>query len=68
MRNMGLENLLLINPPDLQHDEAKKLEKSKDFTEDDTKQALEECQKITDRFIKEVDVVILAKEKDIMAV
>ena len=25
MRNMGLENLLLINPPDLQHDEAKKL-------------------------------------------
>ncbi len=50
------------------NDEAKKLEKSKDFTEDDTKQALEECQKITDRFIKEVDVVILAKEKDIMAV
>lgn len=50
------------------NDEAKKMEKSNEFTEDDSKQAQEECQKITDRFIKEVDVVISAKEKDIMAV
>jgi ribosome recycling factor len=50
------------------NDEAKKMEKSKEFTEDDSKEALEDCQKITDRFIKEVDAVISAKEKDIMAV
>lgn len=50
------------------NDEAKKMEKAKEFTEDDSKEALEACQKITDRFIKEVDAVISAKEKDIMAV
>lgn len=50
------------------NDEAKKLEKSKEFTEDDVKQAQDECQKKTDKFIKEIDTIISVKEKDIMAI
>ncbi|MCE5197043.1 MAG: ribosome recycling factor [Negativicutes bacterium] len=50
------------------NEEAKKLEKSKEFTEDDVKQAQEECQKKTDKYIREVDTIVSNKEKDIMAV
>lgn len=50
------------------NDEAKKLEKDKTFSEDEMYTAMDECQKITDRFIKEVDAVVAAKTVDIMAV
>ena len=46
----------------------KKQEKDGDISEDDLKIELEEIQKITDKFIKDVDEIIEAKEKEIMEV
>lgn len=50
------------------NDELKKLEKDGELSADDLKKAQDEVQKITDKFIKEVDAVAVSKEKDIMAV
>lgn len=44
------------------------MEKDGELTEDELKKAQDEVQKITDKFIKEVDQVATAKEKDIMEV
>ena len=44
------------------------MEKDGELTEDELKKAQYEVQKITDKFIKEVDQVATAKEKDIMEV
>lgn len=49
-----------------QIDTLKKLEKSKDVTEDERKRGEDEIQKHTDSFIKEVDVYLSKKEKDLM--
>ena len=46
----------------------KKIEKDKTASEDDVKKAVEEIQKLTDKYIKEVDHVMQAKEKEIMEV
>jgi ribosome recycling factor len=43
-------------------------EKAKQITEDETKKGQEEVQKVTDRFIVEVDKLLAAKEKEIMEV
>lgn len=43
----------------------KKLEKDKAITEDDRFKAHEDIQKLTDKFIKEIDTILAAKEKDI---
>jgi len=43
----------------------KKLEKDKAITEDDRFKAQEDIQKLTDKFIKEIDTILAAKEKDI---
>lgn len=51
-----------------QNDLVKKAEKDKEITEDDLKKFQDEIQKITDKFIGEVDKVIEAKEKDLMTV
>lgn len=48
--------------------QAKELQKEKLISEDDGRRAEEEIQKITDRFIKEVDAVVKAKEQELMAV
>ena len=50
------------------NDELKKLEKDGELSADDLKKAQDEVQKITDKFIKDIDAVAVAKEKDIMAV
>jgi ribosome recycling factor len=50
------------------NDALKKLEKDKAISEDDNKRAQEEMQKVTDKYIKEVDRVTEAKEKEIMEV
>lgn len=50
------------------NDSVKKLEKAKEITEDDSKKAIEEIQKMTDKSIKDIDVVLANKEKEIMAV
>ena len=43
----------------------KKLEKDKAITEDDKFKASEDIQKLTDKYIKEIDTILAAKEKDI---
>ena len=50
------------------NDKLKKMEKEGEITEDDLKKSQDEVQKITDKFIKEVDCLLKAKEQDIMAV
>jgi ribosome recycling factor len=46
----------------------KKAEKDEHFSEDDRKHAESEIQKLTDKHIKEIDLLILQKEKEIMEV
>ena len=49
-------------------DAVKKLEKDKLITEDESKKAQDDMQKITDKYIKEIDSVMAVKEKEIMEV
>ena len=51
-----------------QNDAIKKAEKDKLISEDDSKKIQTEIQNITDKFTKEVDTVIAAKEKEILSV
>lgn len=46
----------------------KDLLKEKEITEDDERKGEEEIQKLTDRFIAEVETMLKAKEEDLMAV
>ena len=50
------------------NDKLKKLEKEGEITEDDFKKAQDNVQKMTDKYIKEIDTLLDIKEKDIMAV
>lgn len=49
------------------NDQIKKLEKDKDISEDDAKAAYTEIQKITDKFIENINEAQKTKEKDILA-
>ncbi|NLG34075.1 MAG: ribosome recycling factor [Lentisphaerae bacterium] len=50
------------------NDAVKTLEKASSISEDDRDRALEEVQKYTDAYVKKVDDLIAAKEKDVLAV
>ena len=50
------------------NDRLKKLEKDGEITEDELKKAQDNVQKVTDKYVKEIDSLLDAKEKDIMAV
>lgn len=50
------------------NDELKKLEKSGDASEDDTRRASEKVQNLTDKFVAEVDQAATAKEQEILEV
>ncbi len=50
------------------NDKLKKIQKDGEITEDELKKATDEVQKITDRYIKEIDTLYAKKEKDIMEV
>jgi ribosome recycling factor len=50
------------------HDEIKAQLKSHEITEDDNKRMQDTLQRLTDRFIKEIDGLVTAKEKEIMEV
>ena len=50
------------------NDKVKILKKDGMITEDDLKKSEEEIQKITDRYIKDVDSIIAIKEKEIMSI
>lgn len=50
------------------NDELKKLEKDKSISEDDSKRALDDVQKLTDSYIVKIDQILTVKEKDILTV
>ena len=49
-------------------DEAKKLQKDNQMTEDELKSAEDQIQKITDTKIAEIDKILADKEKEVMSV
>lgn len=51
-----------------QNDVIKKAEKAKELSEDESKKFQDEVQKVTDKFIKEVDKLAEVKETEILAV
>ncbi|MCL6460134.1 MAG: ribosome recycling factor [Gorillibacterium sp.] len=50
------------------NEEVKKLEKTAGFSEDETRRHQEDIQKLTDKFIGEVEKILAGKEKEIMEV
>lgn len=50
------------------NDAMKKLEKDKAITEDELKKSQDDMQKLVDQYVKEIDRVMTAKEKEIMEV
>lgn len=50
------------------NDSVKKLVKDKEVSEDDQKRSEADIQKLTDKFIGEIDTLVEAKEKDVMEV
>lgn len=50
------------------NDMLKSSEKDKLISEDENKKAMDDIQKLTDKYIKDVDTILQAKEKDIMEV
>ncbi len=50
------------------NDQIKKLQKASEITEDEQKQAEEQMQKITDKYIEEIDNLLVQKEKELMEV
>ncbi len=50
------------------HDELKAQLKSHEITEDDNKRMQESLQRLTDKYVKEIDGLVAAKEKEIMEV
>ena len=46
----------------------KELLKEKEVSEDDSRRGEDDVQKLTDAFVKEVDEILVAKEKDLMEV
>jgi ribosome recycling factor len=68
-RKMGEEAKVAIrNVRRDANDELKKMEKNGEIPEDVSRRGQEEIQKLTDRFIKETDQIIAAKEKEIMEI
>lgn len=51
-----------------QNERVKKAEKAKEITEDDVKKFSDVIQKVTDKFIQDVDDVVTAKEKELLTV
>ena len=50
------------------HDELRAQLKAHDITEDDNKRMQESLQRLTDKYVKEIDALVGAKEKEIMEV
>jgi len=50
------------------NDTLKKKQKSSDITEDDEKKGVDEIQKLTDKYIKDINLILEDKEKEIMEI
>lgn len=48
------------------NDKLKEMKKSSEITEDEQKQGEEQIQKLTDKYCKEIDNLVAAKQKEIM--
>ena len=69
VKKMGEDTKIAIrNARRDQNENVKKAEKAKEITEDDVKKFLDEIQKVTDKYIADVDKVIEAKEKELLTV
>lgn len=69
IRKMGEESKLSIrNVRRDANDQLKKLEKDKEISQDDEKKNVEQVQKVTDDFVKQVDQMMTEKEKELMEV
>ena len=49
-------------------DSVKEQKKNNELTEDEVKSSEEEIQKITDKFVEEIDKIVAAKEKEVMQI
>ncbi len=49
-------------------DEAKNMQKNSEISEDDLKQAEGDIQKLTDKYVEEIDKILEAKEKEVMSI
>jgi ribosome recycling factor len=69
MKGMG-ENAKVSIRNDRKHsnDQIKKLEKDKEVTTDESKSAQDNIQKITDKFISNIDSILKDKEAEILKV
>lgn len=69
VKRTGEENkVALRNERRNVNDALKKMHKEGELTEDELKLATDEVQKITDKFIKQVDDLLAAKEKEVLEV
>lgn len=50
------------------NDAVKKLLKGKEITEDDSKDAMDASQKLTDQYMKQIDDILAKKEKEVMSI
>ena len=69
VRNTGEDSKIAVR--NLRRDaneHAKRLLKDKEISEDEERRSLDELQKLTDRYIAEIDRLIVGKEAEIMAV
>lgn len=55
-----------VNLRNIRRNENDKIKKDKEISEDTSKEWLDECQKLTDKFVKKVDTLAAAKEKDLL--
>ena len=69
IKKMGEESKVAVrNCRREANDLIKKAEKAGELTEDDVKKDLEEIQKMTDKCMKDIDVIIAGKEKELMEI
>lgn len=69
IKKMGEDAKIAIrNSRREQNDVVKKAEKAKEISEDDSKKFHDDIQKVTDKYVKEVDDLIAVKEKELLTV
>ncbi|MEX0798630.1 MAG: ribosome recycling factor [Bacteriovoracaceae bacterium] len=69
VKKMGEEAKISVrNSRRDQNEVVKKAEKNKEITEDDSKKFQDEIQKITNKYVSEVDKLVEAKEKELLTV
>ena len=69
IKKMGEESKVAVrNSRRDANDAVKKAEKAGEFTEDDSKDEQDEIQKLTDKCMKDIDSIIVDKEKELMEI